>query len=60
MSSLETIGIQDRLSHYQAFARQCQIAADRAVLASEIAERRYARANRLVEEIEAQLKASKR
>lgn len=53
MTKLE---MHDRLSHYQAFARRCQQAANTAALAAQNAERRYARANQLCEEIERQIK----
>lgn len=47
--------LRDKLSHYQAFARQCQLDADTKALAASIAERRYARANALVRELEKEL-----
>lgn len=56
---MQTLDIRDRLSHYKAFARHAQEVADRAALAANIAEKRYARANQLVRDIEDQLAREK-
>jgi hypothetical protein len=57
--NMTRLEVQDRLSHYKAFERQCQEAANLAALTATLAERRYARAAELVREIEKQLAMAK-